>query len=272
MAHDRRQFLKAGVAAAVDPLQARDPGTRTIPLALVQFDAVPEQVERNTAHVERLTEKAVASGARWVMFHEGSLCDYTGRLRELAEPVPDGAHVRRIEKLARRLRCYISYGLSEVDRGRYYITQVFTGPDGFISRYRKTWIWHSRGDEGYRDEWMRYDTGTGPELFTIDGVKASCFICSDGESRRCLTRIAELAPEVVFHPNNRASFPHYEEYGERARLMGAPMLVTNRVGVSWVKSTPGASAVFSAQGEVLARANAEGKEEILRYDLQLRKS
>ena len=106
-------------------------------------------------------------GARWVMFHEGTLCDYTPRLKELAQPVPDGAAVRRLEKLARRLGCYLCYGMSEADNGRYYITQVFTGPEGFIYRYRKSWIWHSKGDENYRDEWVRYDTGTGPELFYL---------------------------------------------------------------------------------------------------------
>lgn len=264
MLFDRRQFMNLGAATA-----ASTAITRTIPVALVQFDAVPEQVDRNSAEIERLTKQAVRMGARWVMFHEGTLCDYTGRLGELAEPVPGGKHTQQIEQLARQLKCFISYGLSELNKGRYYIAQVFTGPDGFIYKYRKTWIWHDRDDRGFRDEWKRYDTGTGPDLFTIDEVKASCFICSDGESMRCLSRIAELKVQVVFHPNNRASFPHWEEYSARARTVGAPMLVTNRVGQSWLKQTPGASAVFAASGEVLARANQDGKEEILRYDLRL---
>lgn len=251
------------------PVTAPGAAPRTIPVALVQFDAVPEQVDRNTAQVERLTEAAVGSGARWVIFHEGTLCDYTNRLAELAEPIPGGPHVRRIEQLARRLKCYISYGLSESDGGRYYIAQVFTGPGGFIHRYRKTWIWHNRDDEGFRDEWVRYDPGTGPALFTIDGVRACCLICSDGDSRRCLDRIAQLAPEVVFNPNNRPNFPHYEEFCERTRIVGAPMLVTNRTGLSWKMRTPGASAVFSPSAGVVARANIEGREEILRHDLVL---
>ena len=44
--------------------------------------------------------------------------------------MPDGRSVRRLENLARRLGCYISYCLSEADHGRYYIAQVFTGPQG----------------------------------------------------------------------------------------------------------------------------------------------
>jgi predicted amidohydrolase len=262
----RRALLKAGAAGVVRP------GARVIPIALIQFDAVPEQVDRNASEVERLTRQAVSCGARWVMFHEGTLCDYTPRLKELAQPVPGGKYVRRIEALARKLRCYISYGLSEADHGRYYIAQVFTGPDGFIYRYRKTWIWHSRPDESYRDEWVRYDPGTGPELFMIDGVKATCFICSDGESKRCIQRAADLAPEIVFHPNNRRAITEDEAYGVRARTIGAPMLVTNRVGASWAVRTTGRCMVYSAQGELLAQANHESREEILLWDLTLAKA
>jgi len=258
----RREMLQAGAVAVLSP------AARVIPVALVQFDAVPEQVDRNTAEVDRLTRKAVSDGARWVMFHEGTLCDYTPRLKELAEAVPGGRHVRRIEALARELRCYISYGLSEVDGGRFHITQVFTGPDGFIHRYRKTWIWHNRPDENYRDEWVRYDPGTGPDVFTIDGVKATCFICSDGESKRCIQRAADLAPEVVFHPNNRRRITEDEAYAGRARSIGAPMLVTNRVGASWGAATTGRCMVFSAKGELLAEANHEAREEILMWKLK----
>ncbi len=267
MAENRRDLLKTGLAAlAGSRLEAAG---RTIPVALVQFDSVPEQVDRNVSEVERLAGQAVESGARWVMFHEGTLCDYTSRLKELAQPVPDGAPVRQLEKLARKLKCYLSYGLSEADHGRYHITQVFTGPGGFIYRYRKTWIWHDTKDANYRDEWVRYDPGTGPEIFTLDGVRATCFICADGEARRCIDRAAALRPQVVFYPNNRHSLPELPVFGERAKAIGAPMLVTNRTGYSWKVETLGGCVGYSATGEVVAKANREGKEEILRFDLNL---
>lgn len=261
----RRDMLKAVMAAA-------GPVGRVIPIALVQFDSVPEQPERNVTEMDRLTRAAVSKGARWVMFHEGTLCDYTPNLRELAEPVPGGPNVRRVEALARKLQCYISYGLSEVDNGRYHITQVFTGPNGFIYRYRKTWIWHNRPDENFRDEWARYDPGTGPDLFTIDGVKATCFICSDGESRRCLERAGALGPDVAFHPNNRRRITEDAAYATRARTVGAPLLVTNRVGSSWDVNTTGRCMVYSAKGDLLAEANREGREEILFWNLTLAKA
>ena len=281
MMENRRDFLKtvalgtlaqpALAGSGPDALASpkRSGGVRTIPVALIQFDAIPEQVERNANQMEMLAERAAQSGARWIMFHEGTACDYTPRLKELAEEVPNGTATEQMGKLAQRLRCYISFGLSETHQGRYYISQVFVGPKGFLYRYRKTWIWREVPDRGYRNEWARYDPGTGPELFQLDGIKATCFICADGEAPRCIERAAGLNPQVVFYPNNRARLPDFEEFGQRAKEIKAPMLVTNRVGQSWTEQCVGGCVVYSKSGEVLAKANREGQEEILFHALEL---
>jgi predicted amidohydrolase len=161
---------------------------RVVPVAVVQFDAVPEAVDANLATMERLTRQAVQKGARWVVFHEGATCDYTGKLEQLAESVPGGRSTARFERLAKELGCFISFGLSEKDKDRFYITQVFVGPEGFIYRYRKTWLHKDPEDIGYRNEYARYDPGTGPELFTIDGLRETCFICADSTSPRRIAR------------------------------------------------------------------------------------
>jgi len=262
---NRRLLLRTAVACGAARVLAGAP--RVIPVALVQFDAVPEQVDRNLGEMERLASEAAGRGARWIMFHEGTVCDYTPRLDELAEPVPAGKCTRRMADLARRLKCHLSFGLSETERGRFYITQVFVGPRGLVYRYRKTWIWRDPPDKGYRDEWARYDPGTGPELFEIDGVRATCFICADGEAPRCIQRAAALRPQLAFFPNNRGGLPAFEVFGARAKTIGASMLVTNRVGNSWMHPCKGGCVAFAADGSVLAKANREGKEEILYCDV-----
>ena len=157
MVGNRRTFMKSVLAGAAGGLVLSAPGAaaaqehepptaRTIPVALVQFDAVPEQVDLNLREIGRLTEQAVKSGARWVMFHEGTACDYTPRLRELAEKVPEGKCTQWVTKLASREKCFISFGLSETREDRFHISQVFVGPQGFLYRYRKTWIYHDPKD------------------------------------------------------------------------------------------------------------------------------
>mgnify|MGYP000843925851 FL=1 len=250
-------------------VSADESAGRTWRVALVQCDAVPEQPERNLQEMERLARQAVSQGARLVMFHEGTLTDYTPRLNDLGEPVPNGPACQRVASLAKELQCYISFGLSERDGDRFYITQAFFGPEGMVHRYRKAWLWREEKDEGYRNEHARYDPGPGPERFTIDGIAATCFICADGEAPRCIERAKGLRPQLVFFPNNRGALPDFPVFGARAREIGAPMLVTNRVGKSWVHDCQGGCVAFDAQGNVIAQANREGREEVLLVDVAI---
>jgi len=256
-------------AAAVDAGESNDNAAlRSVKVALVQFDSVPEKTVHNLDEMERLTRVAVQQEARWVMFHEGCLTDYTQRLDELAEPVPDGPSCQRMMKLAKELNCVISFGTSERDGIKVFITQVFVGPEGLVYKYRKSWLWRGE-DKGYRNEWARYDTGTGPECFQIDGIAATCFICADGAAPRCIERARLTKPDVVFYPNNRAGLPDFPVFGAYAARIEAPMLVTNRVGKSWDYDCKGGCVVFDANGNVLAKANRNGEEEILYHTLVL---
>ena len=245
---------------------------RKLRAALIQFDAVPEKPQRNLRRMKELATRAAGKGAELVMFHEGTLCDYTPRLAELAESVPDGRGCRAMRRLAGELGVYISYGLSERDGDRYYITQVFEAPHGFLYRYRKTWLWREPGDEGYRNEHTRYDPGTGPELFEIAGVRATCFICADGGAPRCIARARALKPQLVFYPNNHRGCDAKREtvLAGHARRIGAPMLVTNRVGLSWAHDCRGGCLAFGRDGRVIAAANRDGREEILLCDVPIR--
>ena len=241
----------------------------TVRVALVQFDAVPEATEANRQKMRAFVAEACGRDARWVMFHEGTVCDYTARLDELAEPVLGGPTTQLMAALARENDCLISFGLSEVDAGRYYIAQVFVGPQGLLHCYRKTWLWREPEDVGYRNEWHRYDPGVGPTAFDLDGLRATCFICADGVAPRCVDRAAMLKPQVVFYPNNRRKLSEHDEFGAMSRQIGAPMLVTNRTGTSWEYECFGGCAVYAADGALLASANRDGRKEVLIHDLEL---
>jgi predicted amidohydrolase len=95
---------------------------RTIRVALVQFDARPEEPARNLEAMTQWAAKAAKASARWIMFHEGTLCDYTPRVAEFAEPVPDGNATQAMIRLAQEHHCHISFGLSESDHGKCVIS------------------------------------------------------------------------------------------------------------------------------------------------------
>jgi len=185
--------------------------TKNIRVALVQFDARPGEVEQNLAAMERLARAAVEDRARLVMFHELALSDYMGDMGKYAEPIPEGPSVRRMERLAGELDCFITFGMPERDGDRLHIAQVFVGPEGFLYRYRKTWLFQDREDRGHRNEWARYNPGQGPELFVIDGIRATCLICADADAPRSIEQVRSLKPDLVFFPVNRGAkaFPEY---------------------------------------------------------------
>lgn len=105
----------------------------------------------------------------------------------------------------------------------------------------------------------------------IDGIAATCFICRDGSAPRCIERAKTLNPQLVFYPSNyKGGNP--SGVGKIAKRIGAPMLITNRIGASWHgenRACLGNTAAFDAQGNVLAKANIEGREEILIVDVHL---
>ena len=67
------QRAKRGWCEEQEKSSAGETGRKSVRIALVQFDAVPEQVEQNLQQMARLTKQAAASGARWVVFHEGTV-------------------------------------------------------------------------------------------------------------------------------------------------------------------------------------------------------
>lgn len=112
----RDKSMKAAFEGDSEPtacLPADSVPFHTVRVALVQYDAVPEQPERNLREMERLIRQAAAMGGRIVVFHEMSLSDYTPRVKDFAERIPDGPACRRMGALARELNCFVSFGMPE---------------------------------------------------------------------------------------------------------------------------------------------------------------
>lgn len=242
-------------------------------IALVQMEVIQEQPEKNLQRILALSRKAKELGAKIILFPEGCLTDYVSDIVKFAEQVPGDVSCQAVWKLAEELGVCISFGLIEEDGIHRYMTQVFLGPKGFIYKYRKTWLYATadriKSIRRHRNEPDDFDPGTGPELFEIEGIKASCVICADTMAGRCLKLVRSLSPQVVFYPNNRELWQPQEYWAAIAKSIEALLLITNRVGTSWGELCVGGSSVYSKEGKLLASANQEGKEEILIFDLEV---
>lgn len=245
----------------------------TIRVAAVQMDSPVAEKERNLDSVARLAEQAAGMGARIVLFHEGVLMDYPEDPRPVAEPVPGGPSTQRLAEIAKANDIHLGVGMAESENGRVYITQVFCGPDGFVAKYRKTWIWRAEPgsvDYAIRDEIKWYNVGNGPEPFRLGDVRATCLICADGNSERAWTQVAETDPQIVFWPNNRHRFRSgWLQVMDRARQLGRPMLATNRIGRSGTGICDGGAIIVDGDGRILAHSLRPGQEEIVVADVEL---
>lgn len=241
-------------------------------IALIQIETIEEQPEVNLQKIIEFSKKAQALGAQIIMFHEGTLTDYVSDVDKFAQEIPNGPACGMVAKLAKELGIYISFGLIEKEGIHRYITQVFFGPFGFHYKYRKTWLYSTtdriKALRRHRDETIDFDPGRGPEIFDIAGLKATCIICADAMAERCLKLVKQLRPQIVFYPNNREIWRLDDYWAEIAKKVEAPLLITNRVGKSWGENCDGGCSVYSKEGQLLAKANTEGKEEILLFDLE----
>jgi len=240
-------------------------------IALIQIASTEENPQANLDKISEFAQKAKEQGANIAMFHEGTLTDYVRDVSKFAQEVPGGQACQFVIKLAKELQIGISFGLIEKDGIRHFITQVFIDPSGFVYRYRKTWLYPTedriKRERRHRNEPAFFNPGSGPELFDFMGIKnASCIICADTFSEKCFADLHELKPNIIFYPNNREIARGAEYWTGIAKKAQAPLLVTNRVGISWGERCEGGCFVISKDGEVLATTETQD-EEILVFDL-----
>src|SRR3989338_1448161 len=226
-------------------------------IALIQISTIEERPETNLLKVVDYTKQAKTQGAKIIMFHEGTLTDYVTDVDKFAKEVTNGPACKTISELANELNVYISFGLIEKDGIRRHITQVFLGPNNFVYKYQKAWLYPTtdriKSIRRHRNEPDDFDPGKGPDIFEIDGIKASCIICNDANAGRSLKVLKQLSPQIIFFPNNRAIWRSNEYWASIAKSCGTPLLITNRVGTSWGEKCEGGCSVYSKDGELLAR-------------------
>ena len=242
-------------------------------VAAIQMDSPAGQNEANLRNVERLAREAARRGAAVALFHEGLLVDYTEEPMAVAEEVPAGPSVASLCRIARDSGIYLGVGMAEKEGGRLYIAHVFCGPEGYVAKYRKTWLWYAEKgtvDASIRDEHRFYNPGDGPEPFLLGDMRATCLICADGNSERAWQQVVETRPQIVFFPNNRHHFRHaWLDVLARARQIGVPLVATNRVGRSGSGICDGGAVIVSGDGAILAHSLRPGEEEIVMAEVPL---
>ena len=222
-----------------------------------QFDPEKGAVRDNLDAVERAVGEIDADLVVLPeLFASGYFFDSTAQARALAEPVPDGPTVRRIEAWARATGATFVAGLPERDGDRLYNAAVVVTPRGWLGTYRKVHLYYEEnrhftpGDGGFPVWTVTTRAGRSYRL----GVMV-CFDWFFPESARAL---ALGGAEVIAHPSNLV-LPHCPDaMPVRALENGVFTATANRTGSESngreTLSFIGRSRICSPRAEVLAEA------------------
>jgi 5-aminopentanamidase len=164
-------------------------------IGVLQFDPVFGEKEKNLERVEAMW----TADAYMMVMPELAFTGYkfasTDEAAVLAEPVPDGLTMRRLESLARKKNAFIVAGIAETAGGRLYNSAVLLGPGGWIGTYRKIHLfdqekfWFSPGEEGFR-------------IWDLGAVKVGMMICFDWVFPEAARTLALAGADLILHPAN----------------------------------------------------------------------
>lgn len=252
---------------------------RTIRVAAVSMNGLLGDPDRVLDEIDRWCALAAAESAELVLFPElvvhGHCAPDTAAL---AESVPAGRTVRRLEEIGARHGVTLAVGMSEHDAGVVYNAVVLVGPAGYIGKQRKLHM--------SRDEVRHYEVGDSIEVFDLEGCRVSVVICYDNNFPE-IARVAALrGADVLLMPHagrhaqwidgDAASERSARQttrylhmgYAQRARENACFAVVTDQVGRAGVVDHlpadhldqphhPGDAIVFAPDGAVLAAAQGD---------------
>jgi predicted amidohydrolase len=176
-------------------------------------------------------------------------------VEQMAEEVP-GPATDRLTRASAEANCHVVVGLAERSGDRLYNSAVLIGPRGVIGVYRKVHLFYeeklyfSPGDRGF-------------PLFDIRGVKVGLLVCFDHFFPEAARTLALQGAQIICHPSNLV-LPEYGQLTTRVRSIENRVfwILANRYGTERrdgkTLTYSGCSQITADNGEILARAQAEG--------------
>lgn len=188
------------------------PLTDTLRVAVVQFEAVPDDVDANLETVRGLSLRAVADGVQMIAFPELCLLGYwhltrqsASRLRELAQP-RDGRAVTQVQRLAVELGLGIGVGFLEAEGEDLYNSYAVCLPDNTVHVHRKLHAFeHEAISSG--DSYTVFDTPW--------GTRMGILICWDNNLVENVRAVALLGATVLIAPHQTGGTKSMSPHGMR---------------------------------------------------------
>jgi predicted amidohydrolase len=240
---------------------------KEINVALAQISCKIGDKEHNLDVMKRNIKQAKNQGANLIVFPELALTGYVCRdiLYELAEPVPKGESIRRLEEIAKKEAIHVVFGAlerSEKAHATLYNTAVLLGPNGFIGKYQKMHLPTHSVFEEKRYFRLGYQT----PVFETEIGKLGLIICYDvffPEITRLLRlKGSQLIICISASPGVRRTF--FETLTAARAIENTAFLVyVNLVGVENGLQFWGGSRIVAPNGKITSQAKYDEEDLVI---------
>jgi predicted amidohydrolase len=188
------------VSICINPnLQAQRNFMKDIKIATAQFENRSGDKEYNLSVINKLSKIAAADGADIISFHECSVTGYSfarhlseEEMLDLAEVIPEGPGIKRLQEIAAKNDIVILAGLFEKDKeGKLYKAQVCVDGNGLIAKHRKL--------HPFINPYL--NPGNSYSVFELFGWKCGILICYDNNIIENVRATNLLGADIIFMPH-----------------------------------------------------------------------
>lgn len=168
-------------------------------VSTAQFENKSGDKDYNLSVIDSLSAKAANEGAHVVAFHECSITGYSfarhlskEQMLQLAEFVPGGESIQRLQEIAKKNNITILAGLFEKDANdNLYKPYVCVNKDGLVAKFRKLHPFINR----------HLIPGNEYCVFEINGWKCGILICYDNNVVENVRATKLLGADLIFMPH-----------------------------------------------------------------------
>ncbi|MGE8432566.1 nitrilase family protein [Chryseobacterium joostei] len=170
-----------------------------IKISTAQFENKSGDKKYNLSIIEKLSAQAASQGSDVIVFHECSITGYTfarklskEQLLDIAEIIPDGESIQRLQQIAMQHNITILAGLFEKDeQNNLFKAYVCVDKTGLKAKYRKL------------HPFINPHLTPGNEycVFDILGWKCGILICYDNNIIENVRATKLLGADIIFMPH-----------------------------------------------------------------------
>jgi predicted amidohydrolase len=168
-------------------------------IATAQFENKSGDKEYNLGIIEDITRQAANAGAQVVAFHECSITGYTfarnlsrEQMLDLAEFVPDGPSIKKLQQIASDNNVTVLAGLFEKnENNELRKPYVAVNKTGVIAKHHKLHPFIN----------SNLIPGDSYTIFEIEGWKCGILICYDNNVIENVRATALLGADIIFMPH-----------------------------------------------------------------------